>query len=81
VLVGKPAIAVGGIGVSGAGFAEGTTFKAIDNMDMVMARFARGEFDMIAVGRPVIGDHEWATKALARVLPRAFHAALLKTLA
>ena len=65
-LTGKPSMAVGGIGLNNW---LQDTFKgrgdtiAINNLDEVRRLFDRGMFDMIAVGRALISDPEWAVKA------------------
>ena len=49
---GKPSMAVGGVGLSKdlqSSFAGGTL--AVNNLDQVMERFKRSEFDLLAVGR------------------------------
>lgn len=63
-LTGRMAMAVGGIGLDrgmydsrrdgGAG--------AVDNTQRLMARFERGEFDLVAVGRALLNDPEWTRK-------------------
>ncbi|OYY72819.1 12-oxophytodienoate reductase [Sphingomonas sp. 28-63-12] len=63
-LTGKPTMTVGGIGFStelAASFAEPT--EAIDNLDAVMRRFERGEFDLVALGRALLMDPAWVQKA------------------
>ncbi|CAN5220063.1 NADH:flavin oxidoreductase [soil metagenome] len=65
-LTGKPSMAVGGIGLNNW---LQDTFKgrgetlAINNLDEVRRLYDRGMFDMIAVGRALISDPEWALKA------------------
>ena len=63
-LTGKPAMAVGGIGLKkelyesfGAGGSETS-----DNIRDVDARIGAGEFDFACVGRALIADPEWVTK-------------------
>lgn len=63
-LSGKPSMAVGGVGLSKdlqTSFMGGTV--AVNNMDQVMAHFERGEFDLMAVGRSLLVDPQWALKA------------------
>lgn len=65
-LSGRPTMAVGGVGLSKdlpSSFAGGT--EAINNLDQVMARFERQEFDLLAVGRSLLIDPQWALKARA----------------
>lgn len=61
---GLPTMAVGGVGLSKdlqSSFAGGTI--PINNLDKVMQRFKQGEFDLLAVGRSLLVDPEWALKA------------------
>jgi 2,4-dienoyl-CoA reductase-like NADH-dependent reductase (Old Yellow Enzyme family) len=63
-LTGKPTMTVGGIGFSkelAASFTEPT--EAIDNLDEVMRRFERDEFDLVALGRALLMDPAWVLKA------------------
>jgi 2,4-dienoyl-CoA reductase-like NADH-dependent reductase (Old Yellow Enzyme family) len=65
-LTGKIGMCVGGVGLdqgkrdhhidSGSG--------ASDNLDKVIARFERGEIDLIGVGRSLLNDPAWLSKAL-----------------
>lgn len=59
-LSGRPTMTVGGIGFDkdlASSFAQPTA--AIDNLDEVSRRFENGEFDLVAVGRAVLMDHDW----------------------
>ena len=59
-------MAVGGIGLSKdlqSSFAGGTV--PVNNLDQALAHFERGEFDLLAVGRSLLVDPEWARKARA----------------
>ncbi len=63
-LTGKPSMAVGGVGVTKdlqSSFVEET--RMIDNLDVVVERFARGEFDLVGIGRGLLMDAEWVVKA------------------
>jgi 2,4-dienoyl-CoA reductase-like NADH-dependent reductase (Old Yellow Enzyme family) len=63
-VTGLPTMAVGGVGLSKdlqTSFVEET--RAIDNLDAVLERFERGEFDLVAVGRGLLMDPEWVVKA------------------
>jgi 2,4-dienoyl-CoA reductase-like NADH-dependent reductase (Old Yellow Enzyme family) len=70
-LTGIPTISVGSVGLSseftgsfrGEGSAAGKLDEAIERLD-------RGEFDLVAVGRAILQDPEWATKGEARALLR-----------
>lgn len=84
-LTGKPAITVGSVGLDEAFtslFAEGKGAGSKD-IDDLLERLENGEFDLVAVGRALLGDPAWATKVregrfdeLAPFTPEA-----LKTLA
>jgi 2,4-dienoyl-CoA reductase-like NADH-dependent reductase (Old Yellow Enzyme family) len=62
-LTGLPTISVGSVGLSseftGAFFGEGS---AASKIDAVVERLARGEYDLVAVGRALLQDPEWALK-------------------
>jgi 2,4-dienoyl-CoA reductase-like NADH-dependent reductase (Old Yellow Enzyme family) len=62
-LTGKPTITVGSVGLSGEFLAaySGETSQ-VANLDGLLERLAGGEFDLVAVGRSVLGDHTWARK-------------------
>ncbi|MDQ0581801.1 NADH:flavin oxidoreductase [Streptomyces rishiriensis] len=82
-LTGKPTITVGSVGLDGdfvKGFAgEGAPVKGIDDL---LDRLERDEFDMVAVGRALLQDPEWAAKVLDGRLDelKPFDAAALRTL-
>lgn len=62
-LSGLPTISVGSVGLSseftGAFAGQGSS---AGNLDAVLARLGRGEFDLVAVGRALLQDPEWALK-------------------
>ncbi|MDB1090190.1 NADH:flavin oxidoreductase [Streptomyces sp. ACA25] len=64
-LSGKPAISVGSVGLDGefikAFRGEGSGVAAIDGL---LDRLEREEFDLVAVGRALLGDPDWAAKIL-----------------
>ncbi|AVV41990.1 12-oxophytodienoate reductase [Streptomyces sp. P3] len=82
-LTGKPAITVGSVGLDGdflKGFAgEGAPVKGLDDL---LDRLERDEFDMVAVGRALLQDPEWAAKVLGGRLDelKPYDAAALRTL-
>ncbi|GAA3145393.1 NADH:flavin oxidoreductase [Streptomyces echinatus] len=65
-LTGKPVITVGSVGLDGdfinAFQGEGSPVKGIDNL---LDRMEADEFDMVAIGRALLQDPEWAAKVLA----------------
>ncbi|GAA2807391.1 NADH:flavin oxidoreductase [Kitasatospora sp. CM 4170] len=82
-LTGRPAITVGSVGLDGdlvrAFMGEGAQVQSIDNL---LDRLERDEFDLVAVGRALLQDPQWAAKVLAGrladLLP--YDAAALRTL-
>jgi 2,4-dienoyl-CoA reductase-like NADH-dependent reductase (Old Yellow Enzyme family) len=65
-LSGLPTISVGSVGLSsefiGAFRGEGSS---VGKLDEITARLDRGEFDLVAVGRAVLQDPDWALKVKA----------------
>ena len=62
-LTGAAAISVGSVGLSGdaiAAFGGETSNPA--SLDNLILRLERNEFDLIAVGRALLGDSRWVTK-------------------
>ena len=62
-LTGAPTITVGSVGLSGdfiAGFGGEASQPA--SLDELTRRLDRGDFDLVAVGRALLQDPEWATK-------------------
>ncbi|WP_030341967.1 NADH:flavin oxidoreductase [Streptomyces sp. NRRL S-1022] len=82
-LTGKPVITVGSVGLDGdfvnAFQGEGSPVKGIDNL---LDRLESDEFDMVAVGRALLQDPEWAAKVLADRFDQLqpYDAAAVKTL-
>ncbi|MFF1357901.1 NADH:flavin oxidoreductase [Streptomyces sp. NPDC058297] len=64
-LTGKPTITVGSVGLDGdfirAFAGEGSAVKGIDDL---LDRLERDEFDMVAIGRALLQDPDWAAKVL-----------------
>ncbi|MEU6282259.1 NADH:flavin oxidoreductase [Streptomyces sp. NPDC047028] len=65
-ITGKPTITVGSVGLNGdfikAFQGQGAELGSLDNL---LDRLERDEFDMVAVGRALLQDPEWAAKVLA----------------
>lgn len=62
-ITGKPTITVGSVGLSGeflAAFSGESSEPS--SLDELLRRFDRGDFDLVAVGRPLLADPEWARK-------------------
>ncbi|MEU3254432.1 NADH:flavin oxidoreductase [Streptomyces sp. NPDC006997] len=82
-LTGKAAITVGSVGLDGefqkAFQGEGAPVRGLDNL---LDRLERDEFDLVAVGRALLQDPEWAAKVLEGRLDelKPYDAASLKTL-
>ncbi len=85
-ITGKPTITVGSVGLKGADFVQ--TFRTRETSDVgefgeLEARLERGEFDLVAVGRALLADAQWAAKVrdgrFAELAP--FSASSLATLA
>ncbi|TCJ96630.1 NADH:flavin oxidoreductase [Nocardia alba] len=82
-LTGRPTITVGSVGLDGdflrALAGKGAELGSIDNL---LDRMERDEFDMVAVGRALLQDPEWASKVLAGRIDevKAYDGAALKTL-
>ncbi|MFG2969218.1 MULTISPECIES: NADH:flavin oxidoreductase [unclassified Streptomyces] len=82
-LTGKPTITVGSVGLDGdfiKGFmGEGSPVKGIDDL---LDSLERDEYDMVAIGRALLQDPEWAAKVLAGRTSelKPYDAAALKTL-
>ncbi|MEU8789857.1 NADH:flavin oxidoreductase [Streptomyces sp. NPDC048643] len=82
-ITGKPAISVGSVGLDGeflkAFQGEGSSVRGIDDL---LDRLERDEFDLVAIGRALLQDPEWAAKVLAGRFDelKPYDAAALKTL-
>ncbi len=61
-VTGKLSMAVGGIGTGAGYYDKDKPLASSEFLEPLLARFARGEFDLIAVGRALIGDAGWAHK-------------------
>ena len=62
-VTGSPTITVGSVGLSGdffGAFAGESSQPA--SLDELTKRFDRGDFDLVAVGRPLLSDPNWAAK-------------------
>lgn len=68
VLTGKLSMTVGGVGLDkSAGPARhiDDSQRSTNNLSRVIERFERGEFDLVAVGRSILNDPAWFTRAKA----------------
>lgn len=65
-LTGKPTITVGSVGLSGEFIAAfGGESSQPASLDELLRRFDRGDFDLVAVGRALLSDPQWADKVRA----------------
>lgn len=63
---GRPAVTVGSVGLDGEFFqAFQGKGSPVAGIEQLLERIERDEFDMVAVGRALIADPEWAAKTLA----------------
>ncbi|POX65189.1 12-oxophytodienoate reductase [Streptomyces sp. Ru62] len=82
-LTGRPVITVGSVGLDGdfinAFQGEGSPVKGIDNL---LDRLEADEFDLVAIGRALLQDPEWAAKVLSGRFDelKPYDAAAAKTL-
>jgi 2,4-dienoyl-CoA reductase-like NADH-dependent reductase (Old Yellow Enzyme family) len=62
-LIGKPTMTVGSVGLNGDFFGafagKGSDTRSIDDL---IERLDKGEFDLVAVGRALLQDSQWANK-------------------
>ncbi|MEV7781171.1 NADH:flavin oxidoreductase [Kitasatospora sp. NPDC088351] len=87
-LSGKATVTVGSVGLDrqyGEGeFAQGFTRQAgVTGIDELVARLERNEFDLVAVGRTLLANPDWAAKVLRGELAQTvpYDPAVLRTLA
>ena len=65
-LTGAPTITVGSVGLTGDFFgAFAGESSQPSSLDELMRRFDRGDFDLVAVGRPLLSDPNWVAKIKA----------------
>ncbi|HSW15650.1 MAG TPA: NADH:flavin oxidoreductase [Ramlibacter sp.] len=81
-ITGKLAMAIGGIGLDRGFYDSKRDGRAggADNIQLLMARFARGEFDLVAVGRALLSEPGWTHKLRRGEELPAFDEARLKEL-
>ena len=85
-LTGKPAIAVGSVGLSGDFTSDASGFKTaqpVDSLDNLTSRIEAGEFDLIAIGRALIANADWANLVREARFDKlvAFDKSMLETVA
>lgn len=81
-LTGKPSMAVGGVGLSDTLYSSLSTggAKVEKNYFEAAERIAKGEFNMLALGRALIADPAWAAKIRTGEEPNAFRRDMLAEL-
>jgi 2,4-dienoyl-CoA reductase-like NADH-dependent reductase (Old Yellow Enzyme family) len=81
-LTGKLAMAIGGIGLDRGFYDSKRDGRAggSDNIRLLMERFTRGEFDLVAVGRALLSEPRWTVKLRQGDELPAFDEARLKEL-
>jgi 2,4-dienoyl-CoA reductase-like NADH-dependent reductase (Old Yellow Enzyme family) len=66
-LTGKASMTVGGVALDKAkGSAKhiDASQESVNNLPLLIERFERGEFDLVAVGRALLNDPDWFTRAV-----------------
>jgi 2,4-dienoyl-CoA reductase-like NADH-dependent reductase (Old Yellow Enzyme family) len=61
-VTGKLSMAVGGVGISQGMYDRDKAAAVVSDFGPLLDRFRAGEFDLVAVGRAMIGDPNWAQK-------------------
>ncbi|MGW4535739.1 NADH:flavin oxidoreductase [Nocardia sp. NPDC004340] len=82
-LTGTPTITVGSVGLDGDFLRAFTGVGAeLGSLDNLLDRLERDEFDLVAVGRALLQDPEWASKVLSGRIEelKPYDAAALRTL-
>ena len=81
-LTGKRSMAIGGIGLDRGFYDSKRDGRAggSDNIQLLMARFGRGEFDLVGVGRALLNEPQWTHKLRQGHELPAFDEARLKEL-
>jgi 2,4-dienoyl-CoA reductase-like NADH-dependent reductase (Old Yellow Enzyme family) len=66
-LTGRPTITVGSVGLKGPDFVAGMRGEgsAVGELDELEKRLQQGEFDLVAVGRALIANADWANRVRA----------------
>ena len=57
---------MGGVGLNkgfGGSTKKNTESSAVNNLELLMNRFLKGEFDLIGVGRSILNDPNWVKRA------------------
>ena len=80
-ITGQPTITVGSVGLSSDFFGafKGESSEP-SNLDELLRRYDRGDFDLVAVGRAILQDPKWVQKIRAGSVTEAFGKDALATL-
>lgn len=65
-LTGKASMTVGGVALAKAGGSAkhiDDSQQSVNNLPLLVERFERGEFDLVAVGRAILNDPDWFIRA------------------
>ncbi|MDA3642754.1 NADH:flavin oxidoreductase [Saccharopolyspora indica] len=70
-VTGKPVITVGSVGLNKEFSPESLngTAAAVESIERLLDRLEQDEFDLVAVGRALLADPQWAEKVLADRIP------------
>jgi 2,4-dienoyl-CoA reductase-like NADH-dependent reductase (Old Yellow Enzyme family) len=71
-VTGAKSMAVGGVGINQGMYDRGKATAVVTDFAPLLERFGNEEFDLVAVGRAMIGDPDWARKFRAHEEPRAY---------
>ena len=61
-VTGKLSMAVGGVGINQGMYDRDKAVSVVTDFQPLLDRFSKGEFDLVAVGRAMIGDPHWTAK-------------------
>ncbi|MGX2993776.1 NADH:flavin oxidoreductase [Streptomyces sp. JNUCC 64] len=64
-VTGRPTITVGSVGLSNEFLPHGLGITGVTDINALLDRLERDEFDLVAVGRALLSDPEWAAKVLS----------------
>ena len=71
----KASMTVGGVGINRGKYDTKAISDVSDNVDLLLPRLGSDEFDLVAVGRALMGDPQWAAKVRRREAFRAYDSA------
>lgn len=79
-VTGKRSMTVGGVGINKGLYDGKSDISAVNNLERVIQRLDNGEFDLVGVGRALLGDAQWPRKIIAGEKVCAFDSAALSRL-